>query len=272
MKAASTKIFGLLDVKNRHYIVPLYQRPYSWRSDNCQKLFNDVIDLMDNDKTHFMGSIVAINHKDNSQTLASHVLIDGQQRFTTFTLFILALMVHFINEDKEVWNKMKNDYLVNQEKSNDEHYKLLLIEKDMNVLRKMINKDKLSKEDKESLIFINFNFLKELIAAKSKYSFEDFIKSLNKLEVVIIDLDTGDNPQLIFESINSTGLDLTQGDLIKNYILMDLNLEEQKNVYKKYWKEMEDELLKFNQLDNFFKHFLSIKNGRIPNKDNIWRI
>lgn len=266
MKADITKIFNLLN-GDKHYVVPIYQRLYSWGLEECKKLFNDVIDLMGSDKTHFTGSIVEIIHNQkNSGTLAAHVLIDGQQRFTTFTLFILALMDHF---DSENWEEMKNTYLVNQYKSNDEHYKLLLIEKDMNILKKLVNKGKLDDEEKESLIFINFNFLKQEIS-KSKYSFAEFRASLDKLMVVIIDLDVADNPQLIFESINSTGLSLTQGDLIKNYILMDLNYPDQKNIYETYWKEIEDELIRFNQLDEFFRHFLSIKNIKIPNINDIY--
>ena len=266
MKADTTKIFNLLN-GDKHYVVPIYQRLYSWGLEECKKLFNDVISLMGGGKKHFTGTIVEIIHSEkNSGTLVSHVLIDGQQRFTTFTLFILALMDHFDNEN---WEEMKNTYLVNQYKSGDEHYKLLLIEKDMSILKKLVNKGKLDDEEKESLIFINFNFLKQEIA-KSKYSFAEFRKSLDKLMVVIIDLDIADNPQLIFESINSTGLSLTQGDLIKNYILMDLNCEDQKNIYQTYWKEIEDELIRFNQLDNFFKHFLSIKNLKIPNINDIY--
>jgi len=151
-------------------------------------------------------------------------------------------MYHF---DIEEWDEMKNTYLVNQYKSNDEHYKLLLIEKDMEILKKIINKTKINSEDEQSLIYINFIFFKKKIA-KTEFTFNHLRKALTNLTIVIIDLDMDDKPQLIFESINSTGLDLSEGDLIKNYILMDLNPEKQKNIYDKFWKEIEDELTRLS--------------------------
>ena len=266
MKADITKIFNLLN-GDKHYVIPMYQRLYSWNLENCKKLFLDVVDLVDTNKTHFVGSIVEIIHPEtNSGTLSSNVLIDGQQRFTTFTLFILALMHHF---EIENWEEIENTYLVNQYKSNDEHYKLLLIEKDMEILKKIINKTKMSQDDEQSQLYINFVFFKQEIV-KNEFTFNQLLKALKNLTVVIIDLDIDDKPQLIFESINSTGLDLSEGDLIKNYILMGLNPEEQKNIYDKFWKEIEDELIRFKQLDSFFKHFLTIKTGKIPNIKKIY--
>jgi len=274
MKVSETTISDLLDGK-KHYIVPIFQRIYSWKTDNCQQLFNDIKKLMMKDekrKEHFIGSIVAIAHKKNSGTLSAHSIIDGQQRFTTCILFILALIENFKDTNTFDLEDVRESYLINPRKENNEKYKILLIEEDMIILKKLIDNEKIYEEDKKSVIFKNFSYFKDEISKiKETFSFQQFIDTMKKLRVALITLDSDiDNPQLIFESINSTGLSLSQGDLIKNFILMDLLPEDQENIYKKYWKHLEETLTQFNQLDVFFKHFLTIKTKIIPNENKIY--
>ncbi len=274
MKVSETTISELLDGK-KHYIVPIFQRIYSWKTDNCEQLFNDIKKLMIEDgkrKEHFIGSIVEIAHKKNSGTLSAHSIIDGQQRFTTCILFILALIENFKDTNTFDLEDVRESYLINPRKENNEKYKILLIEEDMIILKKLIDNEKIYEEDKKSVIYKNFSYFKdEIFKIKKTFSFQQFIDTMKKLRVALITLDSDiDNPQLIFESINSTGLSLSQGDLIKNFILMDLLPEDQENIYKKYWKHLEETLTQFNQLDVFFKHFLTIKTKMIPNENKIY--
>jgi uncharacterized protein with ParB-like and HNH nuclease domain len=164
--------------------------------------------------------------------LPTYSVIDGQQRLTTCILFILALIDTF--KDEIIVEETKGIYLTNTFRKNDEKYKIFLIEEDMKILKKLINDENITKNDEESNIFKNFNFFREEII-KSENGFKEFIDTMSKLTVVLIDLDPNmDNPQLIFESINSTGLSLSQGDLIKNFILIDLSPDEQIDIYQKY--------------------------------------
>ncbi len=272
MKVSETTIADLLNGK-KHYVVPIFQRIYSWKIENCKQFFIDIKKLIDGNvknQEHFIGSIVEITHKKNSGTLSAHSIIDGQQRFTTCTLFILALIDHFKESNLINLDEIKESYLINRHKENEEKYKLLLIEEDMVVLKKIINNEKTNSDDEKSSIFRNFDFFRKQIALEN-YSLQEFIDTMDKLRVALITLDPEiDNQQLIFESINSTGLSLSQGDLIKNYILMDFLPNEQINIYKKYWKEMEKKLIQSNQLDVFFKHYLTIKTKTIPYENNIY--
>ncbi len=271
MEVTKTTMAKLLNGQ-KHYVVPIFQRIYSWKISNCRQFFNDIKKLIiseNKNKDHFIGSIVEIAHKKNSGSLSVNLIIDGQQRFTTCILFIIALMDNFKDDDEVNLDKIKEFYLINRHEDNDEKYKLLLIEEDMNILKKLIDNIKINNEEESNLIK-NFNFFKEQIS-ENNYSFSEYIDTMDKLKIALITLDpTTDDSQLIFESINSTGLSLSQGDLIKNFILMDLPPNEQKNIFEKYWKEMENKLIKLNKLDIFFKHFLTIKNNRIPNEKDIY--
>ncbi len=271
MKANKTTILDLLNGK-KQYIVPIFQRIYSWKIDNCKQFFKDIEILIKaeaKNKEHFIGSIVEINHENYSGTLPTYSVIDGQQRLTTSILFILALIDSF--KEEIIPEEIKEIYLTNTHRKDNQKYKILLIDEDMKVLKKLINNEKINKSDEDSNIFKNFNFFRDEIIASGN-SFDEFINTMGKLTVVLIDLDPNmDNPQLIFESINSTGLSLSQGDLIKNFILIDLSPDEQIDIYEKYWKEIEEKLTKYNQLDMFFKHYLSIKNSKIANEKNIYQ-
>jgi uncharacterized protein with ParB-like and HNH nuclease domain len=143
-------------------------------------------------------------------------------------------MDSFKDADEVNSDEIKDFYLINRYKDNNEKYKLLLIEEDMNILKKLINNIKINNDEEESNLIKNFNFFKEQISEKN-YSFSEYIDTMDKLKIALITLDpTIDDSQLIFESINSTGLSLSQGDLIKNFILMDLPPNEQKNIFEKY--------------------------------------
>lgn len=208
------------------------------------------------------------------------MIIDGQQRLTTLTLLLQALRE---TTDDSISGFSKDEirdyYLINQYGKNEEKYKLILTQNDKDTLISLIDEDRAKPTQISAKIQENFTFFKEKLK-QNKDKLETICKGINKLLIIDVSLERGkDDPQLIFESMNSTGKDLSQADLIRNYVLMDLASEEQNQFYKKYWRVMETEFGEnFNKdkkekqsFDYFARHYLTIKNrGNIPNLDNIY--
>ena len=255
------------------FVVPIYQRTYSWTEKQCQELWRDIISVANSEnRKHFIGSIVYI---DLGVTIIGKpqqkLLIDGQQRITTVSILLCALARYItLNglEDELSPKKIINYFLINNEESGNDRYKLLLTEQDKETFIALLD----GTEDRvgESSIRINKNFeLFQKLISESKESVMKIYEGINKLMVVSVSLDkNNDNPQLIFESMNSTGKDLSQADLIRNYILMDLGPEEQTRLYKTYWQPMERFFGQQGYVDNFDKFmrdFLTAQNtsGRI---------
>ncbi|GAA8603948.1 hypothetical protein KYTH63_11470 [Helicobacter pylori] len=222
---------------------------------------------------HFIGSILyvldGITHSNNPL-----LIIDGQQRLTTITLLLIALRDHLNDEDefleKFSRQKIQNRYLINSDKDGDKKFRLILSESDRDTLLSLIDKDRRKPSEPSLKIMENFKLFEEWIR-KNTDKLETIFKGLDKLMVVEISLERGkDNPQLIFESMNSTGKDLTQTDLIRNYILMGLEPEKQEIFYKKYWRAMEEDFKQNETLFNqFVRHYLTIKT-KIPNINKVY--
>ncbi len=271
MKAAAANLLGFLR-KSPQFIIPIYQRTYSWTEPQCRQLWEDIIRTGSDDSIsgHFIGSIVYIErglYQISSQTPL--LVIDGQQRLTTVSLIIEALARHLSDgEPIEGFSarKLRNYYLLNPDEDGKKRYKLLLTQTDEQTLLAIIGDGKLPEA---SSLRVRGNF--ELFEEKVKELGEDIAplcKGLEKLMLVDIALDRGhDNPQLIFESMNSTGLELSQADLIRNYVLMGLEPDRQEKLYTDYWRPME---MAFGQdaysrhFDGFMRHYLTIKTGTIP--------
>lgn len=280
MKSETIYLLKFLE-QRQQLTIPIYQRKYNWNLKECEKLFEDILKIGNEsqEKTHFLGSVVCIG--GILPGLVRLSLIDGQQRLTTVSLLISALVDYLkknINENVN-YDKLISYYLINEKENGNDKYKLILTQEDKKTLKKIIDnvsindkklKLELKKEDSKRLVD-NFNFFKERINSDNV---ETIYNGLEKLIIVYIGLEIGkDNPQLIFESLNSTGLELNQADLIRNYILMGLNEKEQKALYEKYWQEMEKEF-EHNEnailFDNFIRNYLTIKLGRIPTFKNIY--
>lgn len=262
--------------------IPIYQRKYSWNFKECQLLFDDILRIGKDSKkgtTHFIGSVVYIEDPTFRGDVDELLIIDGQQRLTTITLILIAI-IEFLKETPShplanETDKIISYYLVNDKESGHDYYKLILNDEDKNSLIKLI--DNLTKKpiafDKNDSqrIIDNYEFFKKKITENNLKELYDGIRNL---EIVEISLERGrDNPQLIFESLNSTGLELNQADLIRNYILMGLELEEQKDIYEKYWHKMELGFAKsenYNLFDRFIRDYLTIKLERIPTFKNIY--
>ena len=257
-----------------------YQRDYNWQEKHCKQLFEDILNVgKDIDiNSHFIGSIVYIHEGVYGIGEKEFYVIDGQQRMITITLLHIALY-HRLKESKEEYaDEIYELYLVNKFSKRDIKLKLLPPEENLNILNKILEENWEELEDyQDRNIVKNYKFFKEIISNYSNEEIEYLLAGLDKIIYVDIALEKDkDNPQRIFESLNSTGLDLSQGDLIRNYILMDLEKEKQNLVYKNLWLPIENncKISLGNEIKNyvsdFIRDYLTLKNGKIPSKPKVF--
>ncbi len=276
MEAKAIKLLEFIKVNQKNQLViPIYQRVYSWEKEQCKELWDDIIKIGGDDKMdgHFIGSILYVldgfTHSDNTL-----LIIDGQQRLTTITLLLTALRDHLNDEDefleKFSRQKIQNRYLINSDEKGDKKFKLILSEPDKDTLLSLIDKDRRKPSEPSSKIVENFKLFEEWIN-KNTGKLETIFKGLEKLMIVYIALKKEKyDPQLIFESMNSKGMELAQTDLIRNYIVMETEIEKQEGFYNKYWRAMEEEFEQNKKLfDRFVRHYLTIKT-KIPNINKVY--
>jgi len=276
MKATEAKLLDFLK-KSPQFVIPIYQRTYSWTEKECRQLWDDILRTGSNDDilAHFVGSIVYIEkgiYQISSQSPL--LIIDGQQRLTTVTLLITALaraLNQFEEEKREPLDgfsprKLRNYYLLNPEEEGERHYKLILSQTDKDSLISIVGNSEQPKEYSLRVIE-NFKLFESWIAGCEE-NLMPLCKGLAKLIVVDIALNRDqDNPQLIFESMNSTGKELSQADLIRNFILMGLEPQLQTRLYEQFWRPMEVDFGQeaySDQFDGFMRHYLTVKTGEIP--------
>jgi len=276
MKANETKVDKFLATNETTFAIPVYQRNYDWTLFQCRQLLHDIIETGKNDKTnaHFIGSIVYV-HDDvyTASGLTELTIIDGQQRLTTITLIYIALYRLAKELDNQMLvNRIHKTYLINEFAPEAEKLKLKPTENNKDALRHILNSTDTEEFKGYSKIIENFDYFKSVINA---VNFETIQRGLSKLIFVDIALDRQkDNPQRIFESLNSTGLELSQADLIRNYILMGLSRTNQDKIYKSYWEVIEgnakDETLNKTRVSEFIRDYLTLKNKEIPNKGDVY--
>ncbi len=277
MKATEAKLLEFLK-KSPQFVIPIYQRTYSWGERECRQLWDDIVRTGRSDKVsaHFVGSIVYVEKGLYSVSSQSPLLvIDGQQRLTTVSLLIEALALTLGEaEPMEGFSarKLRNYYLLNPEEAGEKHYKLILSQTDKASLVALLDGQPRPKEH-SIRVEANFEFFKERMA-EVKGELAALCKGLAKLVIVDISLSRDqDNPQLIFESLNSTGRELSQADLIRNFILMGLEPQLQTRLYEQFWRPME---VGFGQegyaahFDSFMRHYLTVKTGDIPNVREVY--
>ncbi|EMH24481.1 hypothetical protein HMPREF1419_00855 [Helicobacter pylori GAM263BFi] len=271
MDAKATTLLKFFEEhQNNQFVIPIYQRVYSWGKEQCKQLWDDIIKIGGNDKMngHFIGSILYV--LDGNTPSSPLLIIDGQQRLTTITLLLIALRNHLSDEDKREY--IEDLYLINGDKDGDKKFKLILSESDKDTLLSLIDENKRKPSETSVKIMENFKLFEEWIS-KNTGKLETIFKGLKKLMIVWIALEKGkDDPQLIFESMNSKGIELTQTDLIRNYIIMETETEEkQKDFYNGYWRAMEEDFKQNETLFNrFVRHYLTIKTGKIPNEKRVY--
>ncbi|GAA8424944.1 hypothetical protein Hpkin77_11940 [Helicobacter pylori] len=275
MEAKEATLSGFFEEnQNNQFVIPIYQRLYSWEKEHCKQLWDDIIKTGGNDQIegHFIGSIVYV--LDSNTHSSPLLIIDGQQRLTTITLLLIALRNHLSDEVKileKFSRKEIESYLINSNKDGDKKFRLILSESDKDTLLSLIDENKRKPSEPSVKIVENFELFEKWISENAD-KLETIFKGLEKLMIVWIALEKGkDDPQLIFESMNSKGIELTQTDLIRNYIVMETEVEKQRDFYNQYWRAMEKDFTQNETLFNrFVRHYLTIKTGKIPNEKRVY--
>ena len=273
MKATEANFLVFLR-KSPQFSIPIYQRTYSWTERECLQLWVDILRTGSNDAipAHFTGSIVYI--EKSLYQVSGHsplLVIDGQQRLTTVMLILEALARNVGNRepvDGFSAKKLRNYYLLNPEEEGERRFKLLLTQTDKPSLLALM-RQKPKPAEPSLRVTNNFQYFNEQVKALGEDGLVPLCKGLAKLTIVDVSLKRDqDNPQLIFESMNSTGRELSQADLIRNFILMGLEPIHQTRLYEEHWRPME---IAFGQeaygthFDGFMRHYLTVKTGEIPN-------
>lgn len=275
MDATKGNIYAILN-GNKQFLIPVYQRRYSWETEQCSRLWNDIVEMQKMNKVgHFVGSIVNIAEKAMPTGVQKYMIIDGQQRITTLSLLLIALRDYGESHPEDITinsRRIDNMLLKNEYEDGDERYKLILTETDRDLFISLVEKKPISAPGL-SRVLSNYNFLAGKIADMELQP-KDVYEAIGKLQIVNITLDRNvDDAQAIFESLNSTGKELSESDLIRNYVLMGLEPSEQRYVYEHMWHPME---LLFDYekqdfvMDRFFRDYLTMKMARIPKIDRVY--
>ncbi len=253
MQAAKIKLADIFQ-DSVTLIVPVYQRNYDWRKEHCTRLFNDIKKLVESSQEHFLGAVVCQDRKISGM-FNEHVIVDGQQRISSVVL--LAKAIFDSTEDAAIRQAIQAKFIKPSIQNPKYKFKLLPTEYDREIFEKIMNGENLSEVDKNSKMYESYQFFKDAI--------KNFNCDISKLHAAIYNLQIvrilleNEQPQEIFESLNSTGKDLTETELIRNFLLMDLNSDVQENFYKKYWLPIERLLETSEKMEKFMVHYLISK-------------
>lgn len=265
MQGIMKPLISFLEGSDKRFVIPVYQRNYDWHQEQCAQLFDDLIDVIKYDRdNHFFGSIISVN--DIGQQF---YVVDGQQRLTTISILMIALLnalrdKKVNSEDEIIDQKIYNKYLIDQFSPKDKRIKLKTIKKDQEAYERIFKGNDLIKS---SNITNNYEYFYKRICEK-EITPDELVTAINKLQIIDISLKNGeDDPQLIFESINSTGIGLTEADKVRNYVLMGLKPVLQEKYYEEYWNVIESNTDKQSTNDAityFIRNYLTIKTNKIP--------
>ena len=262
MKGSEAKLVSYMQGADKRFVIPVYQRNYDWRVENCKQLYDDLIKIIRSDrKSHFFGSIVSV-HSDGEYN--EFLIIDGQQRLTTISLLMLA-MYNLMKAgviapvQSNLPDKIYKTYLIDEWQEGETRIKLKPVKNDSKAFVMLFK----NAEDYvlESNLTINYNYFFSRIQ-KEEITVDELYTAITRLEIINITLNQDDNPQLIFESLNSTGLALSEGDKIRNFILMGLPTKEQTEYYDNYWNRIE--ICTNYDVSLFIRDYLSVKQQAIP--------
>lgn len=269
MNGNAQKLIKYLDGASKRFIIPVYQRNYDWKMEHCKQLYDDLVKIIrQNRKSHFFGSIVSV--QSESGTMEEFLIIDGQQRLTTISLLLLAIY-HLLSSgkmvscDHQLTDKILKKYLIDEYEPEEKRIKLKPIKNDQKAFGILFDQDEEYIPD--SNLTINYRYFYDRIQ-HGELDIDELFDAICKLEIINISLNHEDNPQLIFESLNSTGLNLSEGDKIRNYILMGLPNDQQTKFYEKYWNRIES----YTDYDvsSFVRDYLSIKQQSTPNMNSVY--
>lgn len=269
MKGEDKKLLHFFEGADKRFIIPLYQRNYDWEIKHCRQLFSDLVKLHEeNRKSHFFGSIVTGRANEYND---DYLVIDGQQRITTISLLLIA-MVNAAKRgelrcvDSRKIEKIYKTYIVDEYQDNERKVKLKPIKNDMKSFDALIYEEP-EKYVKDSNVTRNYDFFYDLLKT-CDLTLEDIFESIKKLVVIDIRLERDDDAQLIFESLNSTGLDLSEADKIRNYLLMSMSGDDQERCYERFWNKIE-EYTDYNPT-MFVRDYLTLYTKTISNIDNLY--
>lgn len=269
MNGNAQKLIKYLDGASKRFIIPVYQRNYDWKMEHCKQLYDDLVKIIrQNRKSHFFGSIVSV--QSESGTMEEFLIIDGQQRLTTISLLLLAIYHllssgKMVSRDHQLTDKILKKYLIDEYEPGEKRIKLKPIKNDQKAFGILFDQDEEYIPD--SNLTINYRYFYDRIQ-HGELDIDELFDAICKLEIINISLNHEDNPQLIFESLNSTGLNLSEGDKIRNYILMGLPNDQQTKFYEKYWNRIES----YTDYDvsSFVRDYLSIKQQSTPNMNSVY--
>ena len=258
MKGYAKPLHEFIEGHKIQFVIPVYQRNYDWLIDNCDQLFSDLVKLSRSNRcSHFFGSIVT----SSADSSYNRLVIDGQQRLTTISLLLLAGIKAVKDGAIEISEESKIDeayevFLKAKFCNSERKIKLVPIENDRIAYDKIFNEE--DSFDEDSKVTRNYRHFYDLLTRKPRaLSFDQLLDAIERLQIISIELDSDDDAQLIFESLNSTGLALTEADKIRNYLLMSLTPEEQHMCFKNYWQKIE--LATENQPTKFLRDYLTIQ-------------
>lgn len=264
MKGQEKMLFQYMEGSSKRFVIPVYQRNYDWQIEHCKRLYDDLIKVRrENRRSHFFGSIVSA--KDDQLGMHEYLIIDGQQRLTTVSLLLLALYDLLeegrIQTDRnKLTEKIRDEFLIDKYTEDETKIKLKPVKDDMQAYMALI--DDINDPIKASNLTVNYNYFYNRIL-RQEIQPEELYDAFCRLQIISINLGRDDNPQLIFESLNSTGLDLSEGDKIRNYILMGVQPTKlQERFYEKYWHRIEKHT--DYEVSAFTRDYLSIKTQATP--------
>lgn len=271
MDAKEISMFRFLDGADKKFIIPVYQRAYSWKHENCEALLKDLTSVYENNYvSHFFGSIVYVSNDVGGCN--EHIIIDGQQRITTVSLLLLAIR-NYITEHPDIDTgvnpkKITEAYLTDVYANSKKKLKLKLIQGDDEAYDRLIQNEKPIDNNN---ITTNYNYFYSEISRRDTLQIKGLYDAIMKLIIVNISLkpQDGDDPQLIFESLNSTGLGLDEADKIRNYILMGMSAVRQESFYKKYWETLE-KLVPHKDMKTFIRYYLAVKTRDLFREDRLY--
>lgn len=268
MKGSETKLVAYMQGSDKRFVIPVYQRNYDWKTENCKQLYNDLVKVVRKGrKSHFFGSIVSVHNEDEFNEF---LVIDGQQRLTTISLLLLAmynLMKQGVLTPSKgnLAEKIYKTYLIDEWQEDDTRIKLKPVKNDREAFGRLFGEE--SEYIPESNLTINYNYFYTRIQ-KEEVTLDELYDAITKLEIINIILNQDDNPQLIFESLNSTGVALSEGDKIRNFILMGQPPKQQNDFYERYWNKIE--LCTNYNVSGFIRDYLSIKQQLIPSMNRVY--
>lgn len=272
MKAIDEKIGKFVGNSDTVFIIPPFQRNYSWEEEQCEELFNDILDSVEKGKSHYIGNIVYYVGENDRAGFSEYILVDGQQRITSILLLLSAIRNRL---SKDEANKLERKFLINVDEEDEKfRVKLKQTENDSRVFEKIIEKEKpdedgnkkqeLTDEEKQNRLFQNYTYFLERLSELDEDKITDFYNATANLDIVDLNLKIEDDleaVQKIFEKINSTGKELSIADLIRNYLLVSKSSDVQQKLYDDYWVKIENLYEDKEKISDFAKHYLITKRG-----------